>query len=414
MKQLDAALIAQLPTPVTQLCHRLWLADIAPLAVGGAVRDLLLGRLPVQDWDFEVRPRIGMNNFDEVLQQALGPQVQALGFGVYRLKLTEEIHVECSLPRLERYAVSPEDSKLNPLAHTEVEFELDQGLEAKNSFERRDLTINAIGLDYAGGTWQLVDPFGGQEDLQQKIARPCGPQFALDPVRFLRALRFSLIFDLSLSPEMEKALTNVNLSKASDHYLIYEAGKAGFFPFMRHLFGWLARYQTPAPESWLELEFLRDNQLPANFSNSEEWLLLACWSDVWNLSNMGKLERFLKLRRGRAKHYLNGRDHYHFIAAHSWPEQLARWRGLGWPQVKTDADFVRMQECHKHWDSWTVSEEEYLQQLFPMCAEILINWRRLFPRKLNGADAFAHNQQNDGVTPPERSAYRLWCHVQSD
>src|SRR5512145_3095830 len=64
---------------------------------------------------------------------------------------------------------------------------------------RRDLTINAMARAADGC---LVDPFGGQQDLQAKILRHVGPAFAEDPVRILRIARFAARFhDFSIAPE---------------------------------------------------------------------------------------------------------------------------------------------------------------------------------------------------------------------
>ncbi|MDK4539959.1 multifunctional CCA tRNA nucleotidyl transferase/2'3'-cyclic phosphodiesterase/2'nucleotidase/phosphatase, partial [Kingella kingae] len=54
--------------------------------------------------------------------------------------------------------------------------------------QRRDLTINAMAQDEHGS---IIDPFGGQRDLQQGILRHVSPAFAEDPVRILRTARFA-------------------------------------------------------------------------------------------------------------------------------------------------------------------------------------------------------------------------------
>ncbi|MFB0586699.1 multifunctional CCA tRNA nucleotidyl transferase/2'3'-cyclic phosphodiesterase/2'nucleotidase/phosphatase, partial [Aeromonas salmonicida] len=56
---------------------------------------------------------------------------------------------------------------------------------------RRDLTVNAIAEDEAG---QLHDPYGGIEDLKQRLLRHVSPAFAEDPLRILRVARFAARF----------------------------------------------------------------------------------------------------------------------------------------------------------------------------------------------------------------------------
>jgi tRNA nucleotidyltransferase (CCA-adding enzyme) len=57
--------------------------------------------------------------------------------------------------------------------------------------QRRDLTINAIARDAAG---RLIDPYGGQRDLQIRVLRHVSPAFAEDPLRVLRVARFAARF----------------------------------------------------------------------------------------------------------------------------------------------------------------------------------------------------------------------------
>lgn len=404
-------MIEKISENVVAICSKLVAAKIYPMAVGGAVRDLLLGKNEIKDWDFEVRSELNQAQLEETLIATLGSEVQSLGFGVYRMVLSDDTHLEFSLPRLESFKVEAKDSKKNPLAHRDIEFELDPTLSPLESFARRDLTINAIGLEFDGLSWNLVDPLGGEKDLKARVARPCSKNFSLDPVRFLRALRFHLYFDLEVSNELKHALKQSNLSLASDHYILYEAGKVGFFPFMREFFSWVKAYDVEIPESWQEQSYLSENTLPALEQGHEQWLLHACWLGEWGLSAMGRLERFLKMRRGRAKHYLHAKEFFDFIADISWAEKVNQWQQSSWERVRTDEDFVRLLECHKHWATWTIDEEVWLKQEFVNCEEIMTIWRSFFPRELSGQKAFDNDQSKYGVIPNQRSHFRLWCHV---
>ena len=63
---------------------------------------------------------------------------------------------------------------------------------------RRDLTINAMALGEDGN---LIDPYGGLEDLQKKVLHHVSPAFAEDPVRILRLARFAAKFsDFGIHP----------------------------------------------------------------------------------------------------------------------------------------------------------------------------------------------------------------------
>ena len=60
----------------------------------------------------------------------------------------------------------------------------------EQDLERRDLTMNAIA---SGDDGELIDPFGGAEDIQQRLLRHVSPAFAEDPLRVLRTARFAAV-----------------------------------------------------------------------------------------------------------------------------------------------------------------------------------------------------------------------------
>ena len=138
-------------------------------AVGGAVRDRLLG-LPVSDQDWVV---VGAS-VDEML--AAGYAAVGRDFPVF---LHPQTHDEYALARTERKSAP---GYRGFTVHAEPSVTLEEDL------ARRDLTINAIAED-ADGT--LIDPFGGQRDLQAGVLRHVSVAFAEDPVRILRLARFA-------------------------------------------------------------------------------------------------------------------------------------------------------------------------------------------------------------------------------
>ena len=72
--------------------------------------------------------------------------------------------------------------------------EVDPTLPFEKSAQRRDFTINAIGLDPLTG--ELLDPTGGIHDIQNRTLRHIGPAFKEDPLRVLRAMQFIARFNL--------------------------------------------------------------------------------------------------------------------------------------------------------------------------------------------------------------------------
>jgi len=165
--------------------------------VGGAVRDRLLGR-PVNDHDWVV-----VGSTPEAMAAA-GFTPVGRDFPVF---LHPQTHEEYALARTER------KSGRGYLGFT-VQASPDVTLE--DDLARRDLTINAIAEDPATGT--LVDPHGGQRDLQHRVLRHVGPAFVDDPVRLLRLARLAARFaDFTVAPETEALLTQMVDSGEVDH-----------------------------------------------------------------------------------------------------------------------------------------------------------------------------------------------------
>ncbi|GGY36378.1 multifunctional CCA protein [Bacterioplanes sanyensis] len=137
--------------------------------VGGAVRDRLLQRA-VKDRDWVV---VGAT-VDDML--SAGYQQVGADFPVF---LHPETHEEYALARTERktgQGYQGFDCRFSP------DITLEQDL------LRRDLTINAMALD---DQQQLIDPYGGERDLHNKVLRHVSDAFAEDPLRVLRVARFA-------------------------------------------------------------------------------------------------------------------------------------------------------------------------------------------------------------------------------
>jgi tRNA nucleotidyltransferase (CCA-adding enzyme) len=148
--------------------------------VGGAVRDRLLG-LPVQDRDWVV---VGAT-VEDMLAQGFRPVGK--DFPVFLHPRTGE---EYALARTERKSGR---------GHTGFVVHAAPDVTLEDDLRRRDLTINAIAQADDG---TLIDPCGGQADLERHVFRHVSPAFAEDPVRILRVARFAARFgDFSLAPE---------------------------------------------------------------------------------------------------------------------------------------------------------------------------------------------------------------------
>ena len=150
--------------------------------VGGAVRDALLG-LPPGDRDYVV---VGETQ-DAMLARGFKPVGR--DFPVFLHPQTGE---EYALARTERKSGR---------GYRGFVVDADPSVTLEEDLGRRDFTINAIAQAADGS---LVDPFGGQRDIQARVLRHVGPAFLEDPLRVLRAARFMARFaalGFSIAPQ---------------------------------------------------------------------------------------------------------------------------------------------------------------------------------------------------------------------
>ncbi len=140
--------------------------------VGGCVRDRLLG-LPVTDRDWVV---VGATP-DEMLAQGFKPVGK--DFPVF-------LHPETK----EEYALARTERKTGP-GYTGFAFHASPEVTLEEDLARRDLTINAMAETEDG---EIIDPYGGLQDLERRLLRHVSPAFVEDPVRILRVARFAARF----------------------------------------------------------------------------------------------------------------------------------------------------------------------------------------------------------------------------
>ena len=141
------------------------------LLVGGVVRDLIMG-VTSKDIDIEVYG-LALTQLESILKMQGPVSLVGKSFGVLRL---HGLDIDWSIPRSD-----------SPGRKPAVTF--DPTLTIERAFARRDLTINAMGIDMHNG--KLIDLFGGLQDIEQKILRSPDPTFfEQDPLRFYRVMQF--------------------------------------------------------------------------------------------------------------------------------------------------------------------------------------------------------------------------------
>ncbi len=172
-----------------RVAARLRICGHAAYLVGGCVRDLLLGREPL-DYDVatDARP-------ERVLALFPGAQLVGAHFGVALVR-EQDAEVEVATFRSDH-------SYLDGRHPSAVEFETDP----RQDVLRRDFTINALLLEPASG--EVLDFVGGREDLHAGIIRAIGDpeaRFGEDHLRMLRAIRFAARLGFRIEPATLEAI----------------------------------------------------------------------------------------------------------------------------------------------------------------------------------------------------------------
>ncbi len=199
----------RLPKTVRDILNKLEMAGFQAYAVGGCVRDSILGKEP-DDWDFttDARPEEVKALFPRTVDTGLqhGTVTVLLGGEGYEVT-TYRIDGNYSDGR------HPDSICFTPSLAEDL--------------KRRDFTINAMAVSERG---ELVDLFGGQEDLARGCIRCVGDPYARfreDALRMLRAVRFAAQLNFEIEAESFKALTELspNLARVSKERILAELTK---------------------------------------------------------------------------------------------------------------------------------------------------------------------------------------------
>jgi len=136
--------------------------------VGGSVRDNLLGLEPTDnDW---------------VVVGSTPKEMLSMGYKQVGRDFPVFLHPETK----EEYALARKERSTGP-GHTAFNFSYSPNVTLEEDLSRRDITINAIAMDDSGN---IIDPFDGKNDIDNKIIRHVSDAFVEDPLRVLRVARF--------------------------------------------------------------------------------------------------------------------------------------------------------------------------------------------------------------------------------
>jgi tRNA nucleotidyltransferase (CCA-adding enzyme) len=211
--------------------------------VGGSVRDELMN-LPIEDIDVCV---VG------------GHTAQEIAIKLYMLQgmnnITQFTPVHGSFPiwiveidgEKYEFAMARKERKVG---QTRQEFECEvNNITIEEDLMRRDLTINAIAKNLVTG--EIVDPYGGVQDIEYKLAIPVSKAFTEDSLRVYRAARFIAKFELEAGDSLILRCKECDHTKVSNErvgmelYKVFEQAKKPslFFYFLKDI-GWL-EYHFP-------------------------------------------------------------------------------------------------------------------------------------------------------------------------
>lgn len=290
-------LLRTFPEEIWQLLEVFWEHQITTVLVGGATRDYIFDQKIAKDLDFEVQLNSNspwpdtLEKAAKKIQSKLAITFERKPFSIISFKL-KDIQLEFAPARLELFA-SPSSNAIT--GHSDFDVEIPRQLAWEKAFSRRDFSINTIGLlIQSKDQFQLIDPYHGIEDLNNRVIRPIGDNFYRDPVRLLRAIRFKQKIDGKFSSELEQLFGKFNCSKITLHYFKYESFKTGFWNFCHDFFKIIKRNQIALPEWLQKVEFLGNITGPDVFNENEAYAVMTSLRN--NVSKI-ELDQF-------AKHFL--------------------------------------------------------------------------------------------------------------
>lgn len=186
----ERILPSDIPSPVLELCRELETRGYKAWIVGGCLRDLLRGTQPA-DWD------LATSALPEQVQKTF-PRVIPTGIqhGTVTVRHRGQSYEVTTLRGEGTYSDGRRPDSVSFVESIDADL------------ARRDFTINAIA--FSPVTRQLVDPFGGLDDLDAHLIRAVGSpteRFSEDGLRVLRAARFAATLEFELEPDTETAIS---------------------------------------------------------------------------------------------------------------------------------------------------------------------------------------------------------------
>ncbi|MGB5918262.1 CCA tRNA nucleotidyltransferase [Arcobacter sp.] len=207
----------KLPNTLTGILKLLQEKGAKPILVGGCVRDHFLN-LQIKDYDIEVFHIENFETLTKYLEQFGKVKLVGKSYGVLKLSVDNDEY-DFALPRVEK-KISKGHKGFEVISNSYLSF--------KEAAKRRDFTINALGYDFINE--EILDPFDGLKDLENKILRHIDDNsFIEDPLRVYRAIQFASRFDFTLDEKSfdlcKKMVSNNDLEELPNERIFEELKK---------------------------------------------------------------------------------------------------------------------------------------------------------------------------------------------
>ncbi len=190
---------AQLQKILDDLKSQEWVVKLAQNSevyiVGGSVRDAYIGK-PIKDVDLVI-DGLSFSGIQKILTPYGKQNLVGESFSVIKFKPHgyEGEDYDIAIPR--------EDRKVGE-GHKDFEI-ITNGVDITGDLKRRDFTINSIAVNVITG--EMIDPFNGRQDLQNKIIRATdNTAFIEDPLRILRGIQFASRFNFDIEQKTLKMM----------------------------------------------------------------------------------------------------------------------------------------------------------------------------------------------------------------
>ena len=373
--------------------------------VGGAVRDYLISGVLPADLDFEIRcPEGKLEETLTALGDELQCRVERLPFLILRLE-RENVTIEVAPVREEVFA----NGKW--FKHDQFTANLFETMDYKRAWERRDFTVNAIGVEFGKSsgknTCRIIDPFGGIEDLKSLILKPCGENFFKDPVRFLRAVRFKISLGAKWSPKIENKMGEFNLKGLVPLHFFNEAIKSGEVKFFCLFFDLVKQYRIELNDEIEKVGFLR------NISPNEN-IKISSLKDILQLvvykgdATSSQRTDFCQIA-GISVALLKSHEHLKSLL-----DDLAQVKVEN-IKIQSVEEFIsdRYAELLKNFHQ-VVSRGAVLlkKDLCPKYFDTYQKWLAVLPRELEGKSQF--NELSKDFPGDRRSYLAIYCHLKAN